>query len=384
MKYLRIMPDIFFESTEKNGCFYHLLEQKVQYFPNEENEILKSLLIDNISIEDVTLKNGNADSLIQKLCAEGDAYIFDSPVFCEDAIIKSEVENRGYLEPVPRFKNLYIEISDKCNFKCDNCNSTYTNHPCYSCFPWLSDTNTKMNDEAFRYAISQLKHLKISNVIFSGGEPLINFARIQLAIEEFTNSNEIPTFWIKSPLSCELTYEEYLYLGDNGIGIDIVKNTENTKQENIIQNVIAKLEEAGVPYRFSCISTNESKNVEEELCAEIKINNNRLRTINDINELKDSFPVDFSERKKFNECFSSNIALEKSGMLKPCPHMSFSYGSFESENINEMFRKLENDRFLRLTKQLVASCKNCSLRYACNSDCTKYNMQIKGECGIVS
>ena len=42
MKYLRIMPDIFFESTEKNGCFYHLLEQKVQYFPNEENEILKS------------------------------------------------------------------------------------------------------------------------------------------------------------------------------------------------------------------------------------------------------------------------------------------------------------------------------------------------------
>lgn len=153
-------------------------------------------------------------------------------------------------------------------------------------------------------------------------------------------------------------------------------NTSNVipVDDTILRTIDLFSEEAGVPYRFSCISTNESECITEELCAEIKINDNRLRTINDITEIKNSFPVDFS----------SNIALDKNGVLKPCPHMSFSYGSFESENINEMFRKPENDKFLRLTKQIVSSCKNCSLKYACNSDCTKYNMQIKGECGIVS
>ena len=67
MKYLRLMPDIFFESNEKNGCFYHLLEKKIQYWGKNENEILKLLINDNVSVEEVKNKYSHRSKAVNLL-----------------------------------------------------------------------------------------------------------------------------------------------------------------------------------------------------------------------------------------------------------------------------------------------------------------------------
>lgn len=384
MKYLRLMPDIFFETTNENGCFYHLLEKRIQYWTENENEILKLLITDNIPVEEVINKYANANSLIEKLCSDGDAYLFDYPVFCEQAQNNSEVETRGYLETAPQFENIYIQVTNDCGSDCEFCKKELTNHPCHCCYKWINVCENSMDDLNFKKAINQIKNLKTTNVVFSGGEPLLEFDKIKTAIEIFKDSQEIPWFWIKTPLSCDISDDDLIYLGDNGVGIDIVKIEGRSAQNAIKEKYINRMDEFGVNYKESVLITNNTtNNVVDSQCAEIKNVDRKLNTINGFEEVQNRFPTNFLKQKRFNECFSLNIALEKSGVLKPCPHLKFSYGTFTEENLNQMFRKFENDNFLRLTKHRIDGCKSCSLKYVCNSDCTKYNLEIKGDCKVL-
>jgi radical SAM protein with 4Fe4S-binding SPASM domain len=93
----------------------------------------------------------------------------------EEGLLK---EIRGQISPSPRLKTLFLLVTDRCNFSCGYCIVTKN----------LSEGNFRgdMNPETARNAIDYfLAHVRPEDkkeVIFYGGEPLLNFDLIRFCV----------------------------------------------------------------------------------------------------------------------------------------------------------------------------------------------------------
>jgi SPASM domain peptide maturase of grasp-with-spasm system len=79
----------------------------------------------------------------------------------------------------------------------------------------------------------------------------------------------------------------------------------------------------------------------------------------------------FFENKLFNGCLNRKVGIDADGRIKNCPSMAASFGNVRDTRLADVVRQ---DRFQAqwsVTKDGIATCRGCELRYAC-SDCRAF------------
>lgn len=79
----------------------------------------------------------------------------------------------------------------------------------------------------------------------------------------------------------------------------------------------------------------------------------------------------FFEAQNFNTCLNKKISVDKDGLIKNCPSMNKDFGSIENTSLSEVLSRPEFSRVWKISKDKVATCKECEFRYVC-TDCRAY------------
>lgn len=81
----------------------------------------------------------------------------------------------------------------------------------------------------------------------------------------------------------------------------------------------------------------------------------------------------FTESKQFNNCLNKKLAIDTRGIVKNCTAIKESYGHINEINIEEIVKSKEFQKYWRITKDDIESCKDCEFRYMC-SDCRAFTI----------
>ncbi len=392
MHYVKLMPDIYFESAERDGCLYYLSENKVKYLSPVQNKILASLTEETASLEEVTEKYGSSvDELLSELDNNGDIYIYDRNVYTEKAKKSSSLEIRGFFEATPQYRDIYIQVTDKCGMDCSVCQSENTNHSCRSCFKWTgSKPSAELEHDDFVNAVAQLGGLKKYAVVFSGGDPLLNTGKILDAVKELKKSSQLCDIWIKTPVSImpdEGFIDECKSLG---VGFDIVfvggskevctSMTGDSEAYDRAEKLLSVCRAKGVDNKVSYLVPGDHKTDYYDNCAELPTENGEYASTLTLEEMKTRSVSDIDELKRFNKCFNSTLALDLNGDLRACPSMNIVYGNLKENKLYEIFRKDDIEKYRRMSKNYILACSKCAMKFVCSSDCTKINIERERCC----
>ncbi|MFZ4931082.1 grasp-with-spasm system SPASM domain peptide maturase [Chryseobacterium sp. Mn2064] len=77
------------------------------------------------------------------------------------------------------------------------------------------------------------------------------------------------------------------------------------------------------------------------------------------------------EAVNYNSCLHKKIGIDRNGNLKNCPLMSESFGNIQYQTLEEALSKDHFKKYWSLTKDQIATCKDCEFRYVC-TDCRAY------------
>ncbi len=392
MHYVKLMPDIYFESTERDGCLYYLSENKVKYLSPVQNKIFASLTVENASLEETAERYGSGvDELLSELDDNGDIYIYDRNVYTEQAKKTSPLEIRGFFETPPQYRNIYIQVTDKCGMDCSVCQSEKTNHSCRSCFRWTgSSSSAELEHDDFINAVAQLSGLKKYAVVFSGGDPLLNTGKILDAVEELKKSSQICDIWIKTPVSTMPDDGFIDKCRQLGVGFDIVfigdskevctVMTGGSEAYERAEKLLFLCREKGVDNKVSYLVPGDHRTDYYDNCAELPPENGEYASTLTLEEMKTKSVSDIEDLKRYDTCFNSTLALSLNGDLRACPSMDIVYGNLRENKLYEIFRKDEMEKYRRTSKDRISACSKCAMKYVCSSDCTKINIEREKCC----
>ncbi|MCL2576881.1 MAG: radical SAM protein [Defluviitaleaceae bacterium] len=380
MNYLKLSPKVLYYGDKNEGCLYHIFEEKIEPLTGYKNEILHKSICDRISFDEIEKIYGTlAGNFVKEMIANGVAYLYDKDVYVEPVKLVSEWEIRGCLEKPMDLDDLYIQITDECNLKCDFCSLDAVYNKCKGCFKWKIQ-DKQISTEKFLSILGQFCKLKIGNVVFSGGNPLLSWERVVETVLYLKNKGMKTNYCVKT----------------NGFGISdsIIKDCmkhEITFDFVMIENsdvtsvAIEKIRNI-VEYKTSEImykDKNAKINYDNVNTAEVILNENRSKTIKTFLERMDTAITDISNRKKFSNCLSKTLAITMSGKLLPCPAFDDYIGDLTKESLIDIFQLQKQDRFTRLSKDNMLICKKCPYRYAC-VDCTYVDMLANnGDIGLL-
>lgn len=392
MHYVKLMPDIYFENTERDGCLYYLSENKVKYLAQKQNKVLGALIDQFKSIEEVTEMYGDTvDELLSELDENGDIYIYTENVYMEQAKKSSFVEIRGFFEEPPQFHNIYIQVTDKCGMDCAVCQHEKTNHSCRSCFKWsCSKPSTELSHDDFINAVSQIGGLKKYAVVFSGGDPLLNTGKIIDAVKELKKSSQLCDIWIKTPVSIMPEDSFIDECKSLGVGFDIIfigeseevctAMTGDSEAYDRAEKLLKLCRSKAVEHKLSYLVSGDHKADYYDDCAELPLENKEYNSTFSFEELKTKSVSAIEKLQRYNKCFNSTLALDLYGNLRACPSMDIVYGNLADSKLYEVFRTDEMERYRRMSIDKISVCGKCSLRYVCNSNCTKINLDRERCC----
>jgi SPASM domain peptide maturase of grasp-with-spasm system len=79
----------------------------------------------------------------------------------------------------------------------------------------------------------------------------------------------------------------------------------------------------------------------------------------------------FMESHFFNSCLNRKISIDKKGFIKNCPSAKPAFGHHKHNTLMEALNNEEFRKYWSITKDQVATCKDCEFRYIC-TDCRIY------------
>lgn len=89
---------------------------------------------------------------------------------------------------------------------------------------------------------------------------------------------------------------------------------------------------------------------------------------------KNSFIINietFTESQHANACLNKKISIDRFGNIKNCPSLKSDYGSIGNTALAEVLAKNELQKFWKIRKDQIDTCKDCEYRYMC-SDCRAF------------
>ncbi len=292
---------------------------------------------------------------------------------------------------------LWVEITDKCNFKCIHC---------YNSSAYKNSNNLQLSKI---YEIIKDGYLnKFNTIQFTGGEPLLHPDIEQIinyvseykykAIEIYTNLSLI------SDKQLDLIKNNNIHIATTLLGSNseiFEKCTHIKGGFNIWLKNAIKIKKLGIQFRISVVrmkqNENDIKNIEILLKKYSLIDENTSINPDDvrptgrttmnivpehpyINEKKVKQVVDITEEKYFfgtiyNSCWGGSLAIAANGEVYPCIFArTEKIANIHDKTLSEIIKN-DVSKYWNITLDKVEKCKDCEFRYGCY-DCRALSLNF--------
>ncbi|MCL2717205.1 MAG: radical SAM protein [Lachnospiraceae bacterium] len=399
MKYFKLFSNAKFDFDKKGGCVINLFDYSRINLDSCQAEKMMDLI--KCPMEDFELLGEVEKSLALKLMNKGMGYLYENNIVNEEYLDNKGIEVRGLSENVPFFEEIYIQASTQCNGNCDFCknNSNLIYGGCNSCICWKNNNEekviletTKMNE-----IMTRITKLFVKTIIFSGGNPFINWIEIKesiqlirknmkdVTIKIITNgsfvNDEILAFCVKSGVKLVFTilgHDEMSYIritGNKNIYLDLINAVNSCIDKNVEYetNILAKSSDLEKIINFINMHKWNITSI-----SEIYETNIPFKSIKSFDERINSNPSNLRKNQKFNTCLNNKLAINLYGSMQPCPMIEDKLVDLTIDDISKPFQTLLIDKYWRMTKQQVSSCSGCPYRFSCD-DCTVIELAINSE-----
>jgi len=383
-------PEVFLVKGAKRGALYDLStgnvysidENSVKILEMCENGIGVSLsrLLQNIS----EIKPEEIMIYFQSL------YSLNLGRFVDENEIVSKID----LPPLrPKLDFIWLELTQECNLRCLHCYANsgpkrkQNNKENLSLAEWK-----KVIQDAFDAGCRRLQ--------FIGGEPMLFgkdiYVLIELArklgyelIEIFTNATLFTPQDIDLLANYNVQIAISIYSKRQEIHdkITTVKGSYNRTMENV-----KKLQEKGIPVRFSTVIMKQNEEYTKETLEFLKelgeVTPSRcFDVVRPVGRGKDRNVIpqkmrallykkrpyfyrvsraDFIRRKQGHDCWQGKIAVKSAGDVIPCiMAREFVCGNVKKQSFMEILWGNKLQDLWKISKDKVKICKDCEYRYAC-------------------
>jgi radical SAM additional 4Fe4S-binding domain len=393
----------------EKGCIYNLISGDMISIDNNKLNVLldceKNIPIDLIPNVDI--------NFINELESLGLGMFYDKPVYI-DRLSTDIPDALEVVVPMNyRINSFYIEIENKCNLDCVFCNKNDdTLFRKTGCKRWkISSGILDINN--WKNVIDQVSKLSCNQIVFIGGEPLLNFeylSNLVPYIKEHKISN-ILLYTNGTLINDEII--EFIKKYNIHLNIQLLSDNEITYEEitgkkgleNIVYNNICKINSSNINYKLSFLVNkfNENQvdstlrkynpiigNKKFELDFLYPIPQNNFYSKKYFNLLYDKkktfskiYMESYSYLKKYHPCYANKLAITLDGNLIPCiMSRKLVLGNIRDSNIVSILKDSQFNYLEKLTKDKIAHCKNCAYRYGC-FDCRALEMAATGDlCGL--
>lgn len=411
MKYFRFFPDVHFIKGLSRGTIYHFSESRVYQLSTIETHIVNEL--DNKPIEEVLKQYGKTcENLTNTLIKDGFGSIFDYKVFSEPYNTRSNFQMRGFFEPRPPARMVFIQINSNCDANCDFCasHSYLYFQGCNSCLRKpVSTTNyqSRLTVEKLYDTINKLCDIEMPLVIFSGGNPLLEWEELIKISKEFRYKNSSIELRVITSGS-ELTENKAKQASE--FNISFLFNIFGTNEEEtyIITNRKGLFDEF-------IQAINYSRKYDIKFAININIYHDSIEQYKKMYEFAKSFKpfhiftteiipygkkrkilsmptgrerlenIDsksFFNRKHSNFCLCGTIAISCDGSILPCPNWKLPIGSiYDKKGVFSVFFNDSIRSYWEYTKDCVPICKDCENRYSC-ADCSVIEWEMNNDVSL--
>jgi len=300
------------------------------------------------------------------------------------------------------FKFAWIEITNKCNFKCIHCYGSF------------SPSNfLEMNINDIKLITKELLQLNITAIQIIGGEPFVlernKFKNIleYLAehfknIEIYTNGYFLDVDWLKFLRKHNFVLSMSVYHHTKDIHNRI---TQNKYSFDNLTNLTKLLDDYNIKYRLGYTKTKFNKdynknkiqqnfNLNENI--KLKFDTMRVSGRGDLKLLDDDIlnekaitlsnfknltfkSKDFINNLKYHNCFSKKFYITAGLDIYPCVmERRISYGNLKEKKLRDIL--VAQSDVINLTKDDIEDCRECEFKYACfdcRPDSTSENFKAK-------
>ena len=399
MRYFRFFPDCQFIAGPVRGTIYFTAKAKTCHLSKTESLIVKSLLSDE-SVDEVLGKYpAEGKPLLDRFIQEGFGAYFERPVFGEPYFPRCRFEIRGLLESPPAMRFACLQLSAECDGKCGFCGDDAFHHwqGCNSCLRWpCGDRGRQLRLEDLAKTIEDLIHFNVQCVIFSGGNPLMNFDAVAAVSRRFqasgkdiqvkvnTNGRHLTESVARTAQELGMAFT-FSVFGSSRAEYGMTTG-DPQRYDHLVRAVMA-CKERQIPYDVALVVPAELRSNYQRVWefasslggrtlfyTEILPKHGERRKVLSLptgsRRIQGVRAEEFFRRQKFNFCLSGNIAVASNGALLPCPSWAEPIGNIHTErDLRHLFRSQTLMSFWEQPKEKLPACGTCENRYSC-VDCS--------------
>lgn len=399
MSYFRFFPDCQFIAGPARGTIYFISKNKTYHLSKMQSDMAKEL-IGNNSVEEVVNKYGSeAKGVVDRFMKGGFGTFYEKPVFSEPYYPQSILQLRGLLEAPPKMRIAYLQLSDACDAKCGFCNNNafYNWQGCNSCIRWPKGASKeRLTLENLEKTINDLIDFNIPNVIFSGGDPLMDFDALVAISKKFKTAS--PNINLKVNTNGMYFNEKIARIAKN---LDIIfifsvfgtSETEYNLTTGVpelythLNRAILLCKKFALKYdvalvipmalrdnyqkmREFAVSLGGKNMFSTELIPRCGKRKKIVSLPTGNRRVEDVNSQEFFQRQEYNYCMNGNIAIASNGSILPCPSWAEAIGNIHTqEGLRSVFKIRKIDDYWEMNKDKMLVCNKCENRYAC-VDCS--------------
>lgn len=377
---------------QNKSCIYDLLNGSMIAINEENTKILKKYLNQNIRMENnFDNKKLSFFSELENLsiCAmyEENSYIEKINMTSSDFMEKSVPSNFS-------FESLYMDISTRCNLNCNFCNvKSYKTLRKTGCKRWpYKKTIMTIND--WKKVMVEAENLNCKNLIFIGGEPLIEKKALENLIEFsmklnfekrviHTNGVLINENFILFAKKKQLIFNiqvfsikdatNYYITGEKTLWEKIYNNIKKLQKENIaffVTILISKYNEADITETIDFFYKKNINFYIQYIHPILGENHASDNFLDDIYNKKNKFIQvnfkNFFENHEKNNCLGRILAIDSSADIYPCIMMrDIVVGNAINDLLVDVLKTTKFKKLSKITRDKIDACKKCEFRYGC-------------------
>ncbi|MPQ26949.1 radical SAM protein [Bacillus paralicheniformis] len=393
-KYFRLYPYCHLEIGKTTSCLYDISSGKMIKL-NKENAELLRLCQENTPIESINM----GLDILEELKNMNLGTYYDNPQYIEPFFEINDTRERIFGKN-NFLKKMFILTSTYCNMNCRHCNEDTTIFRKTGCKVWSKNVNLNLlTKRHWRKVIEEFLNLHGEEIVFIGGEPLLDFSFIKIIVgiaqeigiskfSIFTNgsilNNTILNFIVENRMKI---YIQVFEIEENGF--NRITNSEISPTE-IISN-IKELNKHNLDLQLNVLITKDNEdNIEKiinKLLLETKAKNIKIEFLypkpNNKFFSKKYVPLMYDRKKEFsnvnivkmkflhqyNPSFFGQITIRRDGKVTPHPMLlTKSIGDVMQDDIFTIINTEEYQKYIYLNKEKITKCSTCAYKYNCMDD----------------
>jgi radical SAM protein with 4Fe4S-binding SPASM domain len=398
MDYFRFASDCHYVKGSIRGALYIITTGTVIHFSVVETEIVNCWLV-NERIDKVERKYPRVASiLLNHLISEGFGFLYSTPVYSQpyepyQPFFKLD-------EAPPLLKNVFLQLTDRCNASCLFCGNKnyYVSRGCITCLRWnhqeLNDeyTTNGLDNDNIDLLLKQLACLETQVLSFSGGNPLLDWAKL-VKIVKRTIEHRPSTRFLVHTNGFEFNREIAKDAKKLNIGFNFTVFSDShqgyqkiTGSGELFDSLLSAIEICKthhIIYAISVLVSPDSRQHYDKICqfaqglggalvnySEVfpKTDTNKPMVSLSVGEKSvSSFnPQEFVDEKDFSKCLNGIIAVSQNGMILPCSMWIEPIAIIPEKDLYSIFRNEKHKTFWKMNKSKVPTCGICEFRFICN------------------